>query len=310
MNITAGSLHRLLAEPIAIRDRRLPPPGLTLLAAIGGILLVVVAWYRWAVPSDEYAYWLAAERLLAGQPLYDPNAFPGTPYAYWYPPPLAQVLAPLTLVMPDGAFVAGWTLLLLGCLWYLGGRHPLTALALVAYPFVAVELWFRNVHLVLAVLVVLALRWSPLFWIPAAAMKVTPVLGLIYLAAAGRWRSAALVAAVGAGVLVLSVVVSPAAWTDFVTIVLSQGTTSGSSLIPVPYPLRLGAAVALAALAGRLGGLRGEVVLVVALVVGNPTLWATAFSLLIAIVPLVRERPGTATDTTPRGAARKEALPA
>ena len=306
MSVAAERLHQFFREPIAIGDRRLPPAGTTLLAATGGILLLVVAWYRWAVPSDEFAYWLAAERLLVGQALYDPNAVPGAPYAYWYPPPLAQVLAPFTLVIPDGVFVAAWTALLLGCLWYLGGRHPLTALALVAYPFVAVELWFRNVHLVLAVLIVLALRRSPMFWIPATAIKVTPVLGLVYLATAGRWRSAAVVAAVGVGVLAVSVVVSPAAWTDFVTIVLSQGTTSGSSLIPVPYPLRIGAAIGLAALAGRLGGLRGEVVLVVALVVGNPTLWATALSLLVAIVPLARERSRAVSGSESRGAVHSE----
>lgn len=281
-------IRRLFVVPMSLGDRRLPPLGVTVLAGIGATLLVIVAWYRWAVPSDEFAYWQAAQRLVAGQPPYDPNAVPGTPYAYWYPPPLAQMLAPFTLVVPDGAFVAAWTLLLLGCLWFLGGGHPLTALALVAYPFVAVELWFRNVHLLLAVLVVLALRRSPLFWIPATAIKVTPVLGLVYLAAAGRWRSVAVVSAVGGGVLLVSVVLSPSIWTDFVAIVLSQGTTSGSSLLPVPYLLRFAVAAGLAAFAGRLGGARGEVLLVVALVVGNPTLWATALSMLIAAVPLVR----------------------
>ena len=46
--------------------------------------------------NDEYAYWLAGARLAAGEPLYDLAAAPNTPFAYWYPPPLAQVLAPLT----------------------------------------------------------------------------------------------------------------------------------------------------------------------------------------------------------------------
>ncbi len=47
-------------------------------AAIGASLLLIVAMARWAQPSDEHAYWLAARRLLEGQPLYDPTAtFPG-----------------------------------------------------------------------------------------------------------------------------------------------------------------------------------------------------------------------------------------
>ena len=211
---------------------------------------------------------------------------------------LAQVLAPLAALLPNPVYTFGWTALLLGCLWWLADRRLLVALALVAFLPVAVELWFRNVHLVLAVMVVLALRRSPLWWIPAAAIKVTPVLGLVYLAGARRWRAAAVTAAVGAGVLAVSYVVSPGAWTQFAGEVLVRGGTSGSSLLPVPFALRFGLAVVLAAAAGRLGGRRGETLLVAALVAGNPTLWATAFSLLIALVPLWRSSPSGATRQT------------
>lgn len=109
-------------------------------AAVGASLLLVVAVNRWAVPSDEHASWLAAQRLLAGLPLYDPSAFSGIPYALWYPPPLAQVLAPFTLFAPDLAFTAAWTVLLLGCLFWLADRRLLVALAMVAFVPVAVEL--------------------------------------------------------------------------------------------------------------------------------------------------------------------------
>ena len=89
---------------------------LVALAAIGAALLLVVATSRWGTPSDELAYWQAAQRLAAGEPLYDPTATLVTPYTYLYPPPLAQVLAPLTLVLSDAAFVILWTGLLLACL--------------------------------------------------------------------------------------------------------------------------------------------------------------------------------------------------
>ena len=260
-------------------------------AAVGASLLLVVAVNRWAVPSDEHAYWLAAQRLLAGQPLYDLSASPGTPYAYWYPPVLAQVLAPFTLFTPDLAFTAAWTVVLLGCLYSLADRRLLVALAMVAFLPVAVELWYRNVHLVLAVMVVLALRRSVLFWIPAAAIKVTPVIGIAFLVASRRYRDAALVLLVGAAVLAVSVVLSPDAWFQFVTEVVIRGGTSGSSLVPVPFVIRLLLAVILAAFGGRVGGRRGEAALVMALAIGNPTLWMTAFSLLIAIVPLWRSPP-------------------
>jgi hypothetical protein len=279
-------LRARLATPLRLGSLTLPPPTLVLLAAIGGALLTVVAVSRWAVPSDELAYWLAAKRLVAGVPLYDLSLAVGAPYAYWYPPPLAQVLAPFTLVVPDMLFVVAWTGLLLACLYLLGDRKILVALALVAYVPVAVELWYRNVHLVLAVLIVLALRRNALFWIPAAAIKITPVLGLVYLLARGRIREALVVGAVGMGVLAVSVLISPSAWAQFLELVGVQGTVSGASLVPIPFPVRLAAATILAVIAGRLGGRRGEVLLVVALVIGNPTLWMTAFSMLVAIVPL------------------------
>jgi hypothetical protein len=272
-----------VSETRGARARRLTLLGL---AVLGGALLVFIAVTRWTVPSDEFAYWLGARRLIAGEPLYAPLAAVGTPYAYWYPPPLAQVLAPLTLVLPDGVFVAAWTALLLFSLWWLGLKRLLVGLALVCFLPVAIELWFRNVHLVLAVLAVLALRRSALFWIPAAAIKITPVIGLFYLVAGRRYREAIIVGVAGLLVLLVSVALSPDAWSLFIEFALRQGGGSGASLVPVPFPARLAAAIILALVAGRLGGRNGEMLLIIALVVGNPTLWTTAFAMLVAIVPL------------------------
>jgi len=205
------------------------------------------------------------------------------------------LLTPLTgLVSPD-AFAVGWTVLLLGCLWWLGGRNPLVGLALIAFIPVAVELRARNIHLVLAVLAVLALRRSPLFWIPAAAIKVAPVLGVAYLAAARRWRDAAVTAIVGAVVLAVSAALAPGAWKDFLTLVVAQAPSSEASIVPVPFPVRALVGLALAILGGHLawrGRTRaGEAILITGLIVANPTLWVTALSLAVAILPLWRSTP-------------------
>ncbi len=130
-NAVRGFGGRLTA-PVAVGSRRLPSIGLVLAAAIGLALLAIIALYEWTHLNDEYAYWQAGARLWAGQPLYDPTAAPNTPYAYWYPPPLAQVLAPLTTVVSAEVFAVAWTALLLGCLWWLGGRNVLVGLALIA----------------------------------------------------------------------------------------------------------------------------------------------------------------------------------
>jgi hypothetical protein len=303
-----------LLRPVVIGGRRLPPILLLVVAAIGAVLLVVVASTSWGTGSDELAYWRAAQRLVAGQPLYDPAAVPNTPYAYWNPPPLAQALAPLTGLLSPEAFTAIWTALLLVCLWWLGGRSVVVGLALVAFLPVAVELRTRNLHLVLAVLVVLALRRSWIFWVPATALKISPVLGGLFLLAAGRIREAVLMGVVGGVVLAVSVVLAPGAWSDFFAVVGGRAGSEGGALIAVPFWARFGIGAVLAVLGGWLArrsgvhgatggavpdpgagwtrdGRLGEVILVVGLTVANPTLWATALSLLVAVVPVLRTRP-------------------
>ncbi len=287
----ASRLWGALTHRPALRGRRYPPLGLVVLAVIGGLLLLVVATTAWRTGTDELAYWNAAERLRAGLPVYTPTAVPGdTSFGYWYPPPLAQVLAMLTPFLSADAFTVLWTILLLGCLFWLGGRNVLIALALIAFLPVAEELRSRNIHLVLAVLMVLAIRRSSVFWVVAAAIKVAPVLGLLYLAAAGRIREAIGVGALGLVVLAISFGLSPDLWRDFVTIVGGQAATNGASIVDIPYPVRFAAGAMLAFVAGRLGGRLGEVLVVVAVTVATPTLWANALTLLVAVVPLLRSQ--------------------
>lgn len=279
--------RRVLLQPTVIGRLTLPPPGLVVLATIGAVLLLVVAVNRWATPSDEHAYWLAARRLADGLPLYDPSATPVSPYAYWYPPVLAQILVPVALVLPELWFTAAWTVLMLGCLWWLAGRNVVVALALVAFPPVAVEFWFRNVHLVLAVLLVLSVRRGWLFPV-GAAIKLAPGLGIAWLAARGRWNDASVAIGVGIVILALSVLVSPTAWSDWISIAVARGPGDEASFLPVPFLVRAVAGLGLALAAGRLRSPWGEVLLVVAVTFALPTLWTTTLSLLVAVVPMWR----------------------
>jgi hypothetical protein len=296
MAVIAGLAGRLV-KPATIGERRFPSVATLILAAIGGSLLLIVAVTEWRHLNDEYAYWLAGSRLAAGASPYDAASAANTPFAYWYPPPLAEVLAPLTSFVSADAFAVAWTVLLLACLWWLAGRNLVTALALIAFLPVAVELRVRNVHLLLAVLSVLALRRSSLFWIPAAALKITPVLGLVYLAAEQRWRALFVTAVAGLAVLGVSIVVAPWAWEGFRDVVAGRASTDGGSILPIPFAVRFAVGAALTGVAGRLAlrarrartsGRAAEALLITALTIANPTLWVTAFSLLVAIVPLWR----------------------
>ena len=265
-----------------------PSPALILAAAIGAALLAVVAVMWWPQFGDEHAYWTAAQRLVAGEPLYDPGAPANQPFAYWYPPVLAQVLAPLTLFVPASVFSVAWTVLVVACVWWLAGRNVFVALALVAFLPVALELRVRNVHLLIAVLTVLALRRSWAFWIPAVAIKIGPLVGPVYLLAAGRWREAAMVGIASLAVVAISFAVAPAVWLGFLEIATGRAGSDAAGWFGIPYSARLGAGVILAALAGRRGGRGGEIALVIAILVANPTLWANSLSLLLAIIPLSR----------------------
>ena len=100
MTPAATTAWRMISAPTTIGGRRFPPIGLVVLSAVGAALLLVIASGRWGDPQDQHAYWLAAQRLINGQPLYDPTATSVTPYAYWYPPPLAQVLVPVAAILP------------------------------------------------------------------------------------------------------------------------------------------------------------------------------------------------------------------
>ena len=259
-------------------------------AAVGASLLLVVAVNRWATPSDEHAYWLAARRLIDGLPLYDPSATPVTPYAYWYPPVLAQLLVPVALVLPAGAFTAAWTVMMLGCLWWLARRRLLVTLAMVAFPPVAIEFWFRNIPLVLAVMVVLAVRRAWLFSV-AASIKLAPGVGIAWLIAAGQRREAGTAIVVGAAILAVSLLVSPDAWRDWVSIAMARGPGDEASFLPIPYLVRAVVGLVLALVAGRAPAPWSGVGLVMAVTIALPTLWMTALSLLIAIVPLWRSAP-------------------
>jgi hypothetical protein len=257
-------------------------------AAVGASLLLVVALARWGAPSDEHAYWLAARRLLEGEPLYDPAVTIVTPFAYLYPPPLAQVLVPVAAIVPSWLFSVAWTVLMGASLFWLAGRDVLRTLALIAFPPVAVEFWFRNVHLFLAVLIVLGLRRSATAFAVGVAIKISPGLGIPYVALRGRWRDAAIACLVGLAILAVSVALSPTAWLAYLDFAMSIDPLQQSSFVAIPFPVRAAAGAVLALAATRFPRHVGDPLLVVAVTLALPSLWFTGLSVLVAIVPLVR----------------------
>jgi len=225
-------------------------PMVLLLAAVGCALLVHRRGVSLGTPSDEFAYWLGAQRLAAGQPLYDQSATLVTPYAYLYPPPLAQVLAPFTHFLPDAVYVAAWTVLLLIALLYLGGWSPLRTLRArgmdpgcrgTVVPKCAPA--HRGPRRAGPPRAALGVRGG-------AAIKIAPALGVVYFLSARRWRDALVAAGAGVGILAVSFVLAPGAWRDSSRSLREAGAGS-AGLLPVPFWVRAMAGIILAVVAGR-----------------------------------------------------------
>lgn len=256
------------------------------LAAVGGSLLAIIVATFWMLPNDNLAYWLAAQRLTAGEPVYVLGEAGFAPYAYHYPPPVAQVLAPLTLMIPAVAYLAVYRTLLLLTAWELAGRRFIPLLALIAFIPFAVELRFENVHVFMALGIVLGLRRWPWLFAIGAIVKVSPGLGIVYLAIQRRWRDAFIACLVGAVIVGVSFALDPSMWNAWLDSVLDRAGTTGNSLVPVPYFIRAAAGLVLTVLGGFLGQRRGELLLVAGITVANPNLALNGFAVLVAAVPI------------------------
>jgi hypothetical protein len=141
-----------------------------------------VAWWSaigaWPF-HDSVAYWLAGQHLLRGEPVYGNDPF----LAFLYAPPIAVLLAPLSLI-PMAWFVLGLFVAQVWALRYVAGSWT-TAGLLGWLPVVPRALVTGNVDLVMSAVILAALRSRPGSGVAAAVLafcKYSPVL------AVRRWR--------------------------------------------------------------------------------------------------------------------------
>lgn len=280
---SSGSRDR---RPIMTMRERVDLVVLSLLAALGASVLVVIVTTFWMTPGDNLAYWIAGHRLATGEPIYLPAEIAFEPFAYHYPPPLAQVLAPLTLVVPALAYAVIYRGLMLLALWDIAGRRMLKMLALLAFVPMAVALRIENVEIFMALGIVLGLRRWPWLFTIGGLIKVSPGLGIVYLAMRRRWRDVAVSILVGAAIVGVSVILAPELWRGWLDAITGRADIVGNSLVPVPYSVRAIAGFLLTVVAGLLGRRRGELLLVVAITIANPGLSLQGFAVLAAAIPI------------------------
>ena len=176
---------------------------------------------------DSYAYWLAGQNVLHGQPLYSSVAVDALG-AYKYPPIFAQLIAPLTLI-PALAFSWLWRMACFLCVRWLAGSWRNVGLWLLV-PLTIVELSLGNVTFMVAVATILAMRNQGWLTAPMAALKFGPVFVAPYLWLVNPQQRRSLVvgALVFAAACAVSYAFNPTAWADYVDS-LFRSTTAAMS---------------------------------------------------------------------------------
>jgi hypothetical protein len=246
------------------------------------VLVVVFAepWGRlWGTGQDARCYYQAT--------LADPylHSSWNDPIAYVYSPAFLQLVSPLT-ALPWQAFMAVWTVILLGAVRFLTGPRLLAAGLL--FPFTAMEVAGGNVSLLLAVAIVVGFRW-PAAWALVLLTKITPGVGLLWFAVRREWRSLAIALGATAAIVVVSAVLMPTAWQEWPDVILANAGRGGTwASVPIPLWLRLPAAVALVIWGARTDR---RWTVPVASMVALPALWYGGLSMLLAVIPFAYKQP-------------------
>lgn len=279
-SLATGVRERL--RRFRLSDLETPPfVGLVVALLLWGLVVAFAEpWGRlWGTGQDARCYYQAT--------LADPylHSSWNDPIAYVYSPAFLQLVSPLT-ALPWQAFMAVWTALLIGAVRFLTGPRLLAAGLL--FPFTAMEVAGGNVSLLLAVAIVVGFRW-PATWALVLLTKITPGIGLLWFAVRGEWRSLAIAFGATAAIAAVSYVTIPDAWPRWFEIIVANAGKGGTwASVPIPLLVRLPAAVALVVWGARTDR---RWTVPVASMLALPALWYGGLSMLLAVIPLLAERP-------------------
>lgn len=275
------------------------------LVAVFAVVIVEQPDYPFRPGGDTWIYGAAGERLNAGHDLYAVGAGDrpvGLNPPYWTvplvsPPPIAVLWRPLAALGP-GAWVIWWLGGILAGLamvgWILIRGSPLAILWLILVsPALTQATISGNASAYLVPMVFLAWQFRDRAWVvglviaAAVAVKLTPILLVLWLLRARRFSAVAGVVAIGLAILVVSLVgAGPDAWLQWLA-VAPRDTPAPSSLAGITgLPTFIVGILVIAASSVALLATRSErawfSICVVAAVLATPALYFTSFALLAA----------------------------
>jgi hypothetical protein len=229
--------------------------GLPAMLILGVIFGIGQALHLTQKPLDFVLYWKATNFA----DLYPANWL-SNDYAYVYPPPMAQLLIPFH-VLPFDVAAVGWSVVCFASMWYVARAWslPLIGLGLVgaAVGFSGATTVFLeyvllgNVQWPMAAGIVLAMR-APAAWAIPILTKIGPGVGALWLVFKRDWTGLRTAVLATLLVTVVSFILAPAAWVEFIT--FSVENYGGPSIVPIigpPFPVRLAIAAVLVWLAAR-----------------------------------------------------------
>ena len=236
---------------------------------------IVIGPAEGTVGADAWAYWL----LDPSHPYSLPNGVYG---AFLYPPPMVRAFAPAALVSWPQFWLL-WTGILVATAIWLGGRR---ALLVLAFPPVALELYFGNVNLLIAAAIALGFRY-PAAWSFVLLTKVTPGVGLLWFAVRREWRKLAIALGVTTLIVPISLIVDLPLWREWVDALgRDSAATSLGGPLASPLWLRLPIAVVVVVWGARTN--RAWTVPVAA-TLAMPVMWLATLSVLTAAIALDRD---------------------